>query len=440
MLEKPPAKNHLNSLISPFGLVLILTLLTFILVLLYPSEIVFEGKSKLINAMGFWQNGFFGLLGFTLQMMMILVFGYALAVFKPINSLLRKISQVPDTLISAVLLTAALTMISGLLNWGFGLIVGAVLARFAHEALLAKRQNSNPALLAASGYLGMSIWHGGLSGSAPLSVAGDGHFLMGKIGIVPIEMTLFSVFNLFATGGLFMIFLLTAWILAKTNPKSHESTDSIAINNPVASGEENNLAQTAGLVMLVVIIVGVIFEIDRGLGFISLNWVNFFLFSLTLIAYRSTSNFSNAVGNGLKSSADIFIQFPFYAGILGLITDSGLLTTLARFGSELANPEVFPLVSFVSAAVVNLFVPSGGGQWAIQGPIIFETAEVFGLDKGKMIMAFAYGDQISNLLQPFWALPLLAITGVSVRKIFPYTLIFFLVGLLWLGASVYCFI
>lgn len=433
-----PAKNRLSLLISPFGLVLFLTLMAFILVLSFSGEIVFQGKSKLIGVLGFWQNGFFGLLGFTLQMMMILVFGYALAIFKPINSLLRKISEVPKTLVSAVLLTASITMISGLLNWGFGLIVGAVLSRFMHEALISKRKESNPALLAASGYLGMSIWHGGLSGSAPLSVAEEGHFLLEKIGIVPVEATIFSVFNLVTTGGLFLIFLLTAWLLTKTNPKSFSSTDSAPIH-PLASGEENNLARIAGLYMAVVIIVGVIFEEDRGLSFISLNWVNFLLFSLTLIAYRSTSSFSNAVGNGLKSSADIFIQFPFYAGILGLISDSGLLITLARFGAELANPETFPIYSFFSAAVVNLLIPSGGGQWAIQGPIIFETAEALGLEKGKMIMAFAFGDQISNLLQPFWALPLLAITGVSVRKIFPYTFVFFLVGLIWLGISVFCF-
>jgi short-chain fatty acids transporter len=141
----------------------------------------------------------------------------------------------------------------------------------------------------------------------------------------------------------------------------------------------------------------------------------------------------------LKSSADIFIQFPFYAGILGLITDSGLLATFSKFTTEIANPELFPIITFFSAALVNLFVPSGGGQWAIQGPIIFETASALGLDGGKMVMVFAYGDQISNLLQPFWALPLLAITGVSVKKIFPYTFMLFLIGFLWLGISVFWF-
>lgn len=436
MLKKSPNKNILESLISPFGLVLILTFFTFGLVLVYGLE--GEFKSRVALTFEFWQNGFFGLLGFTLQMIMILVFGYALAIFKPINHFLRRISGFPNSFISAVLLTATLTMLAGLLNWGFGLIVGAVLARFMHEGLSAKKKGSNPALLAASGYLGMGIWHGGMSGSAPLSVAEMGNFLEEVVGVIPVQSTIFSNFNLITTGGLFCVFLATAWTLARKNDKIQESNDSIPIL-PIAQGKENNLARIAGLTMLIVLITGVVLNDKKGLGFISLNWVNFLLFSITLIAYRSSENFSVAVSKGLKSSADIFIQFPFYAGILGLITESGILKTVANLGVQFTNADWFPFLSFLSAAIINLFVPSGGGQWAIQGPVIFETASIFGLNLDRMVMVFAYGDQISNLLQPFWALPLLAITGVSVRRIFPYTFIFFLAGLLWLSISILLF-
>ncbi|MDP3470354.1 MAG: TIGR00366 family protein [Algoriphagus sp.] len=437
-MRKPGKENLLDHLISPFGLVLILTFLTFSLVLVGSTGEEVVKTYDFTQAFGFWQNGFFGLMGFTLQMMMILVFGFSLAVFKPVNLFLRKLAQLPSTLISAVLLTAAITMIAGLLNWGFGLIVGAVLARFMQQALLEKGQGSNPALLAASGYLGMGIWHGGFSGSAPLSVAESGHFLEAKAGVIPVEFTLFSAFNLVTTFGLFLIFMGTAWYLARNSSKTSDSNDALSID-PLEQGKQNGLARIAGLFMLGVILVGVVFAEESGLGFVSLNWVNFLLFSITLIAYRSSVNFSNAIANGLKSSADIFIQFPFYAGILGLITESGLLNEFVKMGNEITNPESFPLFSFFSAALVNFFIPSGGGQWAVQGPIILETSAAMGLDTGKMVMVFAFGDQISNLLQPFWALPLLSITGVSVRKIFPYTLVFFLVGLFWLWASIFFF-
>lgn len=437
-MRKPGKENLLDHLISPFGLVLILTFLTFSLVLVGSTGEEVVKTYDFTQAFGFWQNGFFGLMGFTLQMMMILVFGFSLAVFKPVNLFLRKLAQLPSTLVSAVLLTAAITMIAGLLNWGFGLIVGAVLARFMQQALLEKGQVSNPALLAASGYLGMGIWHGGFSGSAPLSVAESGHFLEAKAGVIPVEFTLFSAFNLVTTFGLFLIFMGTAWYLARNSSKTSDSNHALSID-PLEPGKQNGLARIAGLFMLGVILVGVVFAEESGLGFVSLNWVNFLLFSITLIAYRSSVNFSNAIANGLKSSADIFIQFPFYAGILGLVTESGLLNEFVKMGNEITNPESFPLFSFFSAALVNFFIPSGGGQWAVQGPIILETSAAMGLDTGKMVMVFAFGDQISNLLQPFWALPLLSITGVSVRKIFPYTLVFFLVGLVWLWASIFFF-
>lgn len=437
-MRKPGKENLLDHLISPFGLVLILTFLTFSLVLVGSTGEEVVKTYDFTQAFGFWQNGFFGLMGFTLQMMMILVFGFSLAVFKPVNLFLRKLAQLPSTLVSAVLLTAAITMIAGLLNWGFGLIVGAVLARFMQQALLEKGQVSNPALLAASGYLGMGIWHGGFSGSAPLSVAESGHFLEAKAGVIPVEFTLFSAFNLVTTFGLFLIFMGTAWYLARNSSKTSDSNHALSID-PLEPGKQNGLARIAGLFMLGVILVGVVFAEESGLGFVSLNWVNFLLFSITLIAYRSSVNFSNAIANGLKSSADIFIQFPFYAGILGLITESGLLNEFVKMGNEITNPESFPLFSFFSAALVNFFIPSGGGQWAVQGPIILETSAAMVLDTGKMVMVFAFGDQISNLLQPFWALPLLSITGVSVRKIFPYTLVFFLVGLVWLWASIFFF-
>ncbi|WP_111669450.1 TIGR00366 family protein [Algoriphagus litoralis] len=438
MLGKTLRKNLFESVLSPFGLVIVLTIFSFFLVF---SKGIGEGlpwSESLHQMLSFWQNGFFGLLGFTLQMMMILVFGYSLAIFKPINRLLRWVSNWPDSLLKSVLLTAGITMCSGLLNWGFGLIVGAVLARFMHEGLVAKNIRSNPALLAASGYLGMGVWHGGLSGSAPLSMAESGNFLEEIVGVVPAELTLFSNFNLITTGGLCCVFLATAWFLAFKSSKNHDSTDSIPID-PIPSGNENSLARFAGLFMIVVLLAGLSLTNEKGLGFITLNWVNFLLFSLTLFVYRSSGNFSLAVSKGLKSSADIFIQFPFYAGILGLITDSGILVTASNFVVEFSSLEWFPILSFLSAALVNLFVPSGGGQWAIQGPLILETASVFGLELEKMIMVFAYGDQISNLLQPFWALPLLAITGVSVRKIFPYTLVFFLAGLIWLCLSIVFF-
>lgn len=189
------------------------------------------------------------------------------------------------------------------------------------------------------------------------------------------------------------------------------------------------------------LLVGIFFllQLEEGIGSINLNTINFLLFGITLLAYRQLHSFTEAITEGLKSAADIFIQFPFYAGILGILTGSGLIQEISLFLLENSPTEFIPFITFGSSAFVNLLIPSGGGQWAIQGPILVEIGKTLDLPLGKLIMIFAYGDQISNLLQPFWALPLLAITGISALRLFRYTFWLFLSGFSFLVIAIYFF-
>ena len=122
------------------------------------------------------------------------------------------------------------------------------------------------------------------------------------------------------------------------------------------------------------------------------------------------------------------IQFPLYAGIMGILAGSGLIGIISDFFVKISTPETFPVYTFFSAGLVNFFVPSGGGQWAVQGGIVLEAAKALDVPFGKAVMALAYGDQITNMLQPFWALPLLGITGLKARQILPYTWYLMLIG------------
>ena len=395
-----------------------------------------SSTTRVVKLLTFWQEGFFGLLGFTLQMIMILVFGYSLAVFSPINRVLTRIGSQPRNLTDGTFFTASITLIAGILNWGFGLIIGAIMARITHESLVSKGVNSNSALLATAGYLGMAIWHGGFSASAPLTVAGNGHFLEGTIGLIPVNETLFSTFNLLISGGLALVFLITITLLSLIVPTSKDSLISIPLE-PVEGGKNGYLARSIGLFMMLVLILGMVWDENADLGMISLNWVNFFLFAMVLIAYKTWDKFSQAVSQGLKTSTDILIQFPFYAGILGILSSSGTLFELSNLIQSQISKEFFPLITFFSTAFINFLVPSGGGQWAIQGPVIMETAAKWKMDYAKLVMIFSYGDQISNLLQPFWALPLLSITGVPVRKLLPYCAVLFFSGFVFLTLAIW---
>lgn len=437
--KKIPILNKLKinflALITPFGFVSVLTVVAFIAALTASQGEGLTAES-ILEVTNFWYEGVFSLLAFTLQMMMVLSLGYALSVYGPINRFLAFLSEIPRNLIAAVLLVSGFTMSAGLFNWGFGLVIGAVFARMVHQSLLRKSQKSNGGLLAASGYLGMAVWHGGLSGSAPLAVADSGHFLRDQIGIISVDQSIFSDFNLLVSGGLVVVFLLISWILASVSNTSDPHFPGVSLS-PVEMGKQDNLGLMAGLLIILTLIM---VTFGSELGFLqrfSLNWVIFLFFGLVLIFYRSIANITESISQGLRASVDIFIQFPFYAGILGLLSGSGLIRDFSLALENHADASSFPLISFAAAALTNLLVPSGGGQWAIQGQIFMNAAQSWDLDLGKMVMVFSFGDQITNLLQPFWALPLLSITGVPIRKIFPYTLVYFLGGFIFLFIGIW---
>jgi short-chain fatty acids transporter len=159
------------------------------------------------------------------------------------------------------------------------------------------------------------------------------------------------------------------------------------------------------------------------------NNINFLLFGLALFFHKNILYFLKAVDNAIGGASGILIQFPLYFGIMGIMKESGLVLQLAQYFTSISNETTFPLFTFISAAIVNIFVPSGGGQWAVQGPIIIQSVLDLKISLSKSILALAYGDQLTNMLQPFWALPLLGITGLKAKQILPFTFILFIAGL-----------
>jgi short-chain fatty acids transporter len=156
---------------------------------------------------------------------------------------------------------------------------------------------------------------------------------------------------------------------------------------------------------------------------LNLDIVNFAFLFLGILFQRTPINYVRAVSEGAKACAGIIVQFPFYAGIMGMMAKSGLVGVIAGWFVAISGPLTYPVFTFLSAGLVNIFVPSGGGQWAVQGPIMVEAAKVLNLSIPKTIMAVAYGDQWTNMLQPFWALPLLGITRLKAREIVGYTMV-----------------
>ncbi|QKY69984.1 short-chain fatty acid transporter [Lentibacillus sp. CBA3610] len=382
--------------------------------------------SSPVEMVEYWGTGFWDLLEFAMQMSLIVVTGYILASTPFVRKILQKISTLANTPGQAILLVTFVASIACLINYGFGLVVGALLAIH-----IARRVTSvDYRLLMASAYSGFLLWHGGLSGSIPLLIATDDHFLMDSIGTVPVTETLFSSFNLFIVLFLLLTLPLLNWYLMKardpftnTDASTWDTKDYADTEEEEVPPENSTPAERLENSRIISLIIGLM-----GLGFIiyhfvqngfdlNLNIVNFIFLFMGILFHKTPRGFLNSVTSAVKNAGGIIIQFPFYAGIMGMMVESGLSQKMSMWFVNISNDVTLPLFSFISAGIVNFFVPSGGGQWAVQGPIMVPAALEIGADTAKTAMGVAWGDAWTNMIQPFWALPLLAIAGLKVRDI-----------------------
>lgn len=425
---------------SPFVIAILLTLLTMVLALLFtenPSD-----TSHPIAILQFWEEGIWNnnLLVFAYQMMLILVLGHVLVLSKPMSWLIDKITFYAKDTISAVILISVTTMLVAFFNWGLGLIFGAIMARKVGEASIQRGFKINYPLVGAAGYVGLMIWHGGISGSAPLKVAEEGHLASLMNGITSPEViaqlpskitdgqTIFSWWNLLIFGILLIVIPFTFYLLAR-NGKTTELPDFTKSKETSDTQEKNDKLDNSKLLAIGFGFVLLTAFFARYYGkSLSPNMLNFLMLGLGIILHGNFKNFLKAVEEAIGGASGILIQFPLYFGIMGIMKSTGMVTMISDAFIAVATETTLPIFTFFSAGLVNVFVPSGGGQWAIQGPIVIESALSLGVPLPKAIMALAYGDQVTNMLQPFWALPLLGITKLKAKEILPYTLILMVVG------------
>ncbi len=479
--------------------------------LVFALAMALEGASFL-DTLRAWQGqgGFWSLLAFAMQMLLILVTGHAVASAPAVRRLLAGLAGLPRTGAQAAALVAAVAIAAGLLNWGLGLIVGALLSREVGRRLAGAGVRAHYPLLVAAGYASMMCWHGGLSGSAPLDVTSDalltsflGEELAATLSPIGFDRTVLTVDNLVVSGGLLVLIPLVCALLAPA-PDDAVGYDDYVGDAPAperdvahdgglgpsalllvvpflvlgvraaspdvtralgALGDDALVAALGGLVAIGAVAlayrsrddghaltvperverhpltIGVLvfllaaacvrWQLDVGVAQLDPNAVNLLFLTLGLALHGSLRRYVAAVSEAVRGTTGIVLQFPLYAGIMGIMRGTGLAATLAGALSSLAPASLLTTFTFLSAGLVNLFVPSGGGQWAVQGPIAVEAAQQLHVPVEHVVMAVAYGDQWTNMLQPFWALPLLAITGIKARDILGYTTVFLLIGGAW---------
>lgn len=428
---------------DPFVLVLLLTLVA--LALGYAK--VGGAPLDLVTA---WTDGFGNaeILKFGLQIILIVVTGEAIAASPPAARLLAFLTGVPKTASQALLVVTAFALVTGWLHWGFGLVSSALLAREVGRSFRERGIPIHYALLGTGAYTSMLLWHAGLTASAPLLMNTEKNFVSDVLGVqgpaakVPLTETIFAPYNLVACA---LIALVVPPILVAMHPKSGAMgvegaelpAPAEAAVRAAATTPAEWLDRTRVLPFLTGAI-GLTFLVKhlRDEGFdLNHNVVNCAFLMLGMTLHRSAVDYARAISTSVRGVAGIVLQFPFYGGILEVMKYTGLSTSIAHVFVEAASAKTLPLATFVASILTKSFVPSGAGEWAVEGPVMLQAAKELGVPYGKITMAVAYGNMLGNMYQPFWSLPLLGLMGLKARDIMGFCLVLFCVCLPILGIA-----
>ncbi|MEW6424735.1 MAG: TIGR00366 family protein [Bacillota bacterium] len=443
--EKAPAVERMGFAISrsveywfpdPFLFAIILLFVVFIMAMAIQH-------SSLYQCMQYMYKGFWGFLAFAMQMCLILMLGYAVAFHSAVGRLISRLCQIPQNGKQAAALVAFIACVFSWINWGLGLVVGGLMAREMAKNAHARGLAVHYPVLCAAGYTGLGlIWHWGLSGSAPLLSNTPGHFLEKVIGLVPANETIFSTYGIFNS---LLILVFAVGVLYLLHPGRPERCRGIAGYAPQllkeeAAVEEPKMATLADRIENSRLIAVVTFLIMIGSmvwwfgtkGFmqgLDINSVNFCMLIIGLLLYRNPIAYARAIYRGAGAVGGIILQFPFYAGIQGVMVHSGLAVTLAGALAKVATVGTMPVIAWLISGFVNLFIPSGGGEWMTIGDTLMTAAVQIGAPVGKTIMAYGAGDAWTNLFNPFWAIALLAITQIRAREMFGYCIAILLMAI-----------
>lgn len=389
-----------------------------------------------------WGIGLAGLLDFITQMALILLLGHILANTGPVRKLLRFLAQIPKKAVQAYLFVFVVAAAASLVTWGLGLVVGGLLAREVAHVFRERKVPVHFAMLVASGFAGFVVWHMGYSASGPLTAATPGSFLEEHLGeTIPISETIFSTWNMVAAVVTIAVVALALYLIAPRNPQAvvpltvDAREADVEAETEVRTPADRVDASRVPTLLIGLLLVGYLVIHFANGGGLTLDIVNWSFLALIMLMVRSPFEVIALTKRAASNVGEILLQFPLYAGIMGMMAGTGLLQVVSEAFIAISTPETFGLWAFLSAGLVNFFVPSGGGQVAIQAPILLDAAEALGTDPAVAIMAVAYGDQWTNMIQPFWALPLLAIAGLKMRDILGYTTIVLIASGLVFGST-----
>ena len=425
-------------------IVFFMTLLVVILALIFTD-------SSIIDIANDWYQGFWSLLTFTINIVMLMFTGTMVANSAPVSKGLTKIAKIPKTTKSAVLLYLIITIILYYIHFALGMAAAIVLGR----PLIVeqdKKGNKLPVAMMAAAAGFCIIFQAGPTASAPLTVSSAGHFMEGVIGVITMERTMFTWPIIVMNIVMAIIFVIVFPILAeKMSKKDRDADDKEIIDRFEKEVEASQSFKESkgttfadkvdrfwpiqifiGAVGLILVVIQIV---KGGLSQLGFGSVNMFFFMLALLLTRTPAALTRVARQSISSVTGVVLQFPFYAGIFGILNYSGLGVVITNAFVSIASGRTLSAIVLWFSGLLNMLVPSGGSQFVVEAPYIMPAAIQLGVDPARIVNAFTCGDLLTNLIQPFWAIPVLTAYGIKFRKTFPYCFIAFLIALVVMSCT-----
>ena len=418
-----------------FVLAIALGVVAFVMCLIWTEF----GAVDLMVAFG---EGFWNFLTFGMQMLMIVTTGYMLASAPIIKRALKRICVIPKTPLQGALFVSLVSCIIGFFNWGLGLVAGAFVARYVALNL----RTVDFKMLVATAYIGgAAAGTVGISGSEFLLINTPGWFMESTVGLIPLSETVFSTVGLICVIGCFIIIVpMFVWLMhpakAETLPldpsiRATFEAEEEAERQEMAERKpwkEMTFAEKADNWPILVYAISaflvaylVDYFIHNGIN-LTINVTNILVLTIAMLLHGKPSSIIRAAEAGVKSAFGVALQFPFYGGIQGMMGASGMVSVLANAFVGISTAGSFPIITYIYGAILNIFIPSSGGIFMVAGPSLAEAATALGTAHNEWIFAFTYGEGLSNIIQPFWAIPLLGLCNMKMKDIMGYCIMFFL--------------
>ncbi len=426
---------------EPFAFAILMTAITLVLALVATPA----GPTEVFTA---WGEGLSMLLAFTTQMCLMVLFAYTFAHIGPVPDLLARLAGIPRSAKSAYAFAAVFAGLVSLIAWPLGTVLGGLMAREIGKSLRSKGVRVHYPLLGGAAFGGFVIWHMGYSGSAPLLTATPGNPLESQLGgVIPVTETILTSWNLSMAA---VTLATVAIVAAMMHPADENEIEECPLSgpaNPAAQVKDSGDGRPQGFARaiennrLVPLALGLMLSgyiiywlSTRGLQ-LDLNIVNWTFLAVGLLLTRSTNEFGSVMLEGGRTVVPILLQYPLYGGIMGIMLKTGFVTVLAQGFVAIASADTLPFLAFLSGGFINFFIPSGGAQWAVQGPAFIEAAKSLGTDLPLIVMGVSYGDQWTNIIHPFVVIPLLIMTGLKARQVLAYSFVLFIVAGVTLGGG-----